>query len=113
MKKLAILLMLCAPAAAKPAPAAAKPAAKPVAVQPAAETLAPAAEKMDTILPEAALEKPDSQFQTSEPAKKQSRFSTKAKFFILFVVQTIVSALLAYVIALWVVNRGGGYKRGA
>ena len=96
-------------AAAKPAPATAKPAA----AQPATETLAPAAEKMDTILPEAALEKPDSQATAAEPAKKQSRFSTKAKFFILFVVQTLISALLSYVIALWVVNRGAGYKRGA
>jgi murein DD-endopeptidase MepM/ murein hydrolase activator NlpD len=98
---------------AKPAPAAAKPAAKPAVAQSATETLAPATEKMDTILPEASLEQPDTQAPPVEPAKKQSRgISTKTKFFILFVVQTIVSALLAYVIALWVVNRGGGYKRG-
>ncbi len=103
-----------APAKPKPAPTAVKPAAKPAPAQPAAGTLAPAAEKMDTILPETAPEQSDTQAVPAEPDRKPSRgISTKTKFFILFVVQTVVSALLAYVIALWVVNRGGGYKRGA
>jgi LysM repeat protein len=101
--------------AAKAAPAKPKPAAaaKPATAQPETTALAPAAEKMDTIMPEASLEKPDSQARPAEPAKKQTRMSTKTKFFILFVVQTVVSALLAYLIALWAVNRNNSYKRGA
>ncbi len=102
-----------APAKPKPAAAAKPTAVKPTAAQPETTALAPAAEKMDTIMPAASLENPDSQARPAEPAKKQSRMSTKTKFFILFVVQTVVSALLAYVIALWVFNRNGSYKRGA
>ena len=114
-------LKIPSPTAAKTAPAKPKPsatakpapsAARPATAQP--ETAAvTAAEKMDTIMPEASLEKPDSPAQQAESAKKQSRMSTKAKFFILFVVQTVISALLSYVIALWVINRSAGYKRGA
>jgi LysM repeat protein len=98
-----------APAKPKPAPAAAVPAQAKPDPAPPVETAA-----MDTILPEA---QPDSQAvaaQAAPEAKKPWRMGTKAKFFILFVVQTIVSGLLAYLIAVWVSNRNsGGYKRGA
>jgi len=100
-----------AAAAKAPAVRPAATVAKPAAAQP--ETAAVTAEKMDTIMPETSLEKADSQAQRVEPAKKQSRMSTKTKFFILFIVQTVVSALLSYMLALWVFNRNSSYKRGA
>lgn len=93
-------------AAAKPAAAAPAPRPEPV-VSPVP---GPA---MDTILPEPQPETLAAPVAPAPAPKKPPRMSTKTKFFILFVVQTIVSGLLAYLIAVWVVNRGGsGYKRG-
>ena len=108
-QKLKIPSKTAAPAA-KPKPA---PAAKPAAALPETAALAPATEKLDTIMPEAAAEKPDTLAPPPEQARKPSKMSVKTKFFILVVVQTLISALLSYLIAVWVVNRNGGYKRGA
>ncbi|MCU0606483.1 MAG: LysM peptidoglycan-binding domain-containing protein [Candidatus Edwardsbacteria bacterium] len=94
-------------AAAKPAAAA--PAPKPEPIVSAAPGPA-----MDTIMPEIALDSTPAPAPASTPApRRPGRMSTKTKFFILFVFQTIVSALLAYVIARWVASQGGGYKRGS
>jgi murein DD-endopeptidase MepM/ murein hydrolase activator NlpD len=109
-QKLKIPAKQSSPAKPKTAPAVPVPAQATPDPAPPVETAA-----MDTILPEP---QPETMAATVQPApavKKPPRMSTKTKFFILFVVQTIVSGLLAYLIALWVVNRGGGggYKRGA
>lgn len=94
-------------AAAKPAAATPAPRPEPIV------TPAPAvAQQMDTILPEAAPDTAPAPAPAPAP-RRPGRMSTKAKFFILFVFQTIVSALLAYVIARWVANQGGGDKRGS
>jgi len=92
-----------------PAKPAAKPAPQPA---PAAEPVVAPAPAMDTIIPEYVLDSLPAAAPAPAP-RRPGRMSTKTKFFVLFVVQTIVSALLAYVIARWVVSQGGGYKRGS
>ncbi|MDI6740837.1 MAG: LysM peptidoglycan-binding domain-containing protein [Candidatus Edwardsbacteria bacterium] len=103
--------------APKPASSHGKPApavAAPVQIKP--DTAAAAAETavMDTILPETQPEAKAGLAQAPKPQKKPSRMSAKTKYFILVVIQTVISALLSYLIATWVVNRNtGSYKRGA